>query len=102
MLADDGAGFAAGAGAEETLLQDDDTAGLAPGQRPGDAGAHDAAADDEDVTGLGHTSRPSSFGRPGPPVRPTGQATPRSFRERLSRIAGTGGPAPPRPCRRLW
>src|SRR5260370_7429768 len=54
MLADDGAGLAAGAGAEEGFLQEDDLANLAPGQRVGDAGADHTAADDQDVAGLRH------------------------------------------------
>ncbi len=54
VLADDGAGLAAGAGAQEGFLQQYDLADFAPRQRVGDAGADHAAADDQDVAGLRH------------------------------------------------
>src|SRR5439155_11206090 len=50
VLADDGARFAAGAGAEVGLLQEEHPPGAALGQVIGDAGADDAAADDQEIT----------------------------------------------------
>ena len=54
MLPDDGTGLAAGAGAQERLLQQDDPPDPARGQGVGNAGADHAAADDEDVRRLRH------------------------------------------------
>src|SRR5207248_7032524 len=65
VLADDGPGLAAGAGAEEGPFEEDDPAGAAAGQAVGDAGADDAAAHDEQVTGVRHEGNPFADGGAG-------------------------------------
>ena len=52
MLADNGPGFTAGAGAKKRFFQQHDMADAPAGKGISDADAHDSATDDENVAGL--------------------------------------------------